>query len=35
MELADQSFTHFTGGKVEGGQILVGREACSFHVVGG
>jgi hypothetical protein len=26
MELANQSFPYFTGGKVEGGQILVGRE---------
>jgi hypothetical protein len=35
MELADQSFTHFTGREVEGGQVLVGRKAGGFHVVGG
>jgi len=35
MELADQSFTHFTGREVEGGQVLLCREAGSLHVIGG
>ena len=33
MELADQSFAHFTGREVEGGQILLGGEASGFHVI--
>ena len=35
MELADQSFTDLAGAEVEGGQVLVCREAGGFHVVGG
>jgi hypothetical protein len=35
MELANQSFPHFTGREIEGRQILVSRKAGSLHVIRG
>ena len=34
MELTDQGFTDFAGGRIEAGEILVGRKAGGFHVIG-
>lgn len=35
MELADQGFADFAGGKVEAREVFVGRKARGFHVIGG
>ena len=34
VQLADQGFTDFTGGKIESRKILVCREAGGFHMIG-